>query len=52
MLTYTKSSRPKSDYFSNQPWFLNPAYRARIPPAAEDFFARFISTYTEFWRRS
>jgi len=50
MLTYTKSSRPRCDYFSNQPWFLNPAYRSRIPPAAEDFFARFIATYSEFWR--
>jgi hypothetical protein len=52
MLTYTKSSRPRCDYFSNQPWFLNPAYRARIPPAAEDFFAKFIATYAHFWRSS
>jgi ectoine hydroxylase-related dioxygenase (phytanoyl-CoA dioxygenase family) len=50
MLTYTKTSRPRSDYFSNQPWFLNPAYRARIPPRAEDFFARFIATYEPWWR--
>lgn len=51
MLTYTKSSRPTCDYFSNQPWFLNPAYRARIPPAAEALFAPFIATYAEFWQR-
>jgi hypothetical protein len=52
MLTYTKTSRPTCDYFSNQPWFLNPAYRARIPPSAEGLFAAFIATYAEFWRRA
>jgi ectoine hydroxylase-related dioxygenase (phytanoyl-CoA dioxygenase family) len=51
MLTYTKTSQPTRDYFSDQPWFLSPAYRARIPPAAELFFVRFIATYTDFWRR-
>jgi hypothetical protein len=50
MLTYTKSSMPVRDYFSNQPWFLNPAYRARIPDDARPFFDRFVSTYSEFWR--
>jgi hypothetical protein len=51
MITYTKASRPVCDYFSNQPWFSNPAYRARIPPEARPFFDRFIGTYREFWRR-
>ncbi len=50
MLTYTKSSMPVFDYFSNQPWFLNPAYRARIPEEARSFFDPFIVTYTSFWR--
>ncbi len=51
MITYTKRSMPVRDYFSNQPWFLNPAYRARIPAEAESFFARFIATDGEFWRQ-
>jgi hypothetical protein len=51
MLTYTKSSMPVFDYFSNQPWFSNPAYRARIPEQARPFYARFIDTYADFWRR-
>jgi hypothetical protein len=50
MLTYTKSSMPVFDYFSNQPWFSNPAYRARIPREVRPFFDRFIETYAEFWR--
>jgi hypothetical protein len=50
MLTYTKSSMPVFDYFSLQPWFLNPAYRARIPDDARGLFDPFIQTYTEFWR--
>jgi hypothetical protein len=52
MLTYTKASRPTSDYFSNQPWFLSPAYRARIPPSTEAFYQRFIATYEDWWRSS
>jgi hypothetical protein len=51
MLTYTKSSMPVFDHFSNQPWFLNPAYRARIPDGARPFYSRFIDTYGDFWRR-
>jgi hypothetical protein len=51
MLTYTKSSMPVFDYFSHQPWFLSPAYRARIPASAKIFFDRFIETYADFWRR-
>jgi hypothetical protein len=50
MLTYTKSSMPVYDYFSNQPWFLNPAYRARIPDETRPFFDRFIETYASYWR--
>jgi hypothetical protein len=49
MLTYTKSSMPVSDNFSNQPWFLNPAYRARIPADVRPFFDRFIEAYADFW---
>jgi ectoine hydroxylase-related dioxygenase (phytanoyl-CoA dioxygenase family) len=52
MLTYTKTSRPTSDYFSDQPWFLSPAYRARIPPSTEAFFEKFIATYQDWWRSS
>jgi hypothetical protein len=37
MITYTKSSMPVFDFFSTQPWFLNPAYRARIPSDVRPF---------------
>jgi len=50
MITYTKSSMPVFDYFSTQPWFLNPAYRARIPSDVRPFYDAFIVTYADFWR--
>ena len=51
MLTYTKTSMPVYDHFSNQPWFLNPVYRARIPENTRHFYDRFIERYSEFWRQ-
>jgi hypothetical protein len=42
---------PVFDTFSNQPWFLNPAYRARIPDDVRPFFDKFIDTYRDFWRQ-
>jgi hypothetical protein len=50
MITYTKASMPVFDTFSTQPWFLNPAYRARIPDDVRPFFEGFIETYRAFWR--
>jgi Phytanoyl-CoA dioxygenase (PhyH) len=52
MLTYTKSSMPVFDYFSDQPWFSNPAYRTRIPADVKPFFDRFVETYASYWRRA
>lgn len=49
MLTYTKSSEPYVDYFSNQPWFLTPGYLAAISPQARPFFDRFVTRYQENW---
>jgi len=51
MLTYTRTSEPYQDYFSNQPWFLAPDYLAPLPPAARQFFDAFVHTYQSWWRR-
>jgi hypothetical protein len=51
MLTYTKASMPVFDWFSYQPWFSNPAYRARIPEDVRPFFDSFIQTYADFWQK-
>ena len=50
MLTYTKSSVPYQDYFSNQPWFLTPGYLADLQPTTRAFFAPFVAQYADFWR--
>jgi Phytanoyl-CoA dioxygenase (PhyH) len=50
MITYTKSSMPVFDFFTTQPWFLNPAYRARIPSDIRPFYDPFIEAYADFWR--
>jgi len=49
MLTYTKSSVPCADYFSNQPWFLTPGYLDGVKPATRAFFEPFIAEYKAFW---
>jgi hypothetical protein len=49
MLTYTKSSAPYADYFSKQPWFLEPGYLAGLKPQTRAFFAPFVAQYREFW---
>lgn len=50
MLTYTKASVPYYDYFSHQPWFLEPDYLERLTPQARPFFERFVETYTPYWQ--
>lgn len=50
MLTYTKASEPCSDYFSNQPWFLQAGYLDGLSPQARAFFAAFVGQYESFWR--
>jgi ectoine hydroxylase-related dioxygenase (phytanoyl-CoA dioxygenase family) len=49
MLTYTKTSAPHCDYFSNQPWFLDPGYLAGLKPATRAFFEPFVARYKDFW---
>ena len=50
MLTYTKTSAPYCDYFSNQPWFLEPGYLDNLSPRTRAFFERFLAQYTPFWQ--
>lgn len=49
MLTYTKTSAPYADYFSNQPWFLEPGYLDELQPQTRAFFQPFVAQYREFW---
>lgn len=50
MLTYTRASVPCYDYFSHQPWFLEPGYLDRLSPRARPFFERFVEMYAQRWR--
>jgi hypothetical protein len=50
MLTYTKTSAPYYDYFSNQPWFLEPGYLDSLLPQSRTFFGPFVTMYREFWQ--
>ena len=52
MLTYTKTSEPYVDYFSNQPWFLTPGYLAALSPQTRPFFDAFVTQYREHWLKS
>lgn len=49
MLTYTKRSAPHADYFSRQPWFLEPGYLDGLKPATRAFFEPFVAQYRDFW---
>lgn len=49
MLTYTKCSVPTADYFSNQPWFLEPGYLDALQPQTRRFFEPFVRQYRDFW---
>lgn len=50
MLTYTKTSEPWFDYFSDQPWFTQPGYLDGVSPHARAFYQRFIIQYEAHWR--
>ena len=50
MLTYTKTSEPWFDFFSNQPWFSEPDYLAQLPPAARAFYEPFVAAYEAKWK--
>ena len=51
MLTYTKSSVPRFDYFSNQPWFSNANYLEGVGVDAQRFFSRFVTEYEAEWEK-
>lgn len=50
MLTYTKTSEPWFDFFSDQPWFLQPGYLDGISASTRAFYERFIAQYEAQWR--
>lgn len=52
MLTYTKASAPRFDYFSDQPWFLRAGYLDGLDGETQAFFARFIEQYRADWSRA
>jgi hypothetical protein len=49
MVTCTDSQSPVSDYFSNQPWFLNAGYLDGLGAAERGFFEAFIAQYRQDW---
>ena len=51
MLTYTRTSTPIYDYFSHQPWFVEPGYMEVFQPKTRAFFEPFLSTYQEDWQK-
>jgi ectoine hydroxylase-related dioxygenase (phytanoyl-CoA dioxygenase family) len=51
MLTYSRRSVPTEDYFTDQPWFLEPGYLDGLPPRTRRFFADFVEVFGRFWQR-
>ncbi|MCZ7647803.1 MAG: phytanoyl-CoA dioxygenase family protein [Planctomycetota bacterium] len=49
MLTYTTAQRAPFDYFTDQPWFLEPGYLDGLHPEARAFYERFILNFREAW---
>ena len=49
MLTYTRSSLPRYDYFSHQPWFADEGYLDGVEPATREFLAPFVDAYAAQW---
>ena len=39
-----------ANYFTNQPWFLDPGYLSPLKPRTRAFFERFIDTYQKSWQ--
>ncbi len=52
MLTYTKASAPRFDYFSDQPWFLTEGYLDGLDGETQAFLGRFIEQYQGDWQRA
>jgi hypothetical protein len=49
MLTYTRADVPTSDYFSHQPWFLEPGYLDGLDETSRAFFNAFVTRYRSDW---
>ena len=49
MLTYTRADVPVRDYFSHQPWFLEPGYLDGLDDQVRHFFDDFVSQYQTDW---
>lgn len=50
MLSYNPvSCTPRCDYFSNQPWCLQPDYLEGTQPHTRAFFTRFIDRFRDYW---
>jgi hypothetical protein len=52
MLTYTSmSAEHREDYFTYQPWCLEPGYLDGVSSGTKKFFERFIDAYEPYWKR-
>ncbi|MCA1595384.1 MAG: phytanoyl-CoA dioxygenase family protein [Chloroflexi bacterium] len=49
MLTYTPRDTPCADWFSHQPWMLEPGYLDALSVSARSYFEDFIATYRSGW---
>ncbi len=52
MLTYSAADKPGFDYFTQQPWFLQPGHLDGLSAQAQAFFQRFIATFAASWPRA
>ena len=50
MFTYTASTNPTFDYFSDQPWFMNPGHLENLNPGTQAFFGKFKNAFEAGWR--
>jgi len=50
MLTYSPRHMHFKNYFTNQPWMLEPGYLDGLSPRARVYFEDFISVYGDFWK--
>ncbi|MCX6016968.1 MAG: phytanoyl-CoA dioxygenase family protein [Chloroflexi bacterium] len=51
MLTYTRRSEPCSDFFSAQPWFLEPGYLHGLDAHSQHFYDEFVAQYRADWQK-
>jgi ectoine hydroxylase-related dioxygenase (phytanoyl-CoA dioxygenase family) len=51
MLTYTRPSGATRDYFTDQPWFLEPGYLDGLSPRTRRFFEAYVAAFREHWQR-